>query len=296
MAKFVTYLYRVAHNRVVDQYRRSGHLVTVTLDDEEIEEPASEPCTQPDAHYERKARAQRLIALIDALPLAQREAFVLRARERHDCRRDCCSDRGQPRDGEEPAALRPRETARGHDGMAMNGQPRDARPADDTSDPEVACLYRAASREAPPAHLDAFLLAAARREAGAHPRALDKARTLVSGRERAWRAARAWRIPFAVTAVVVLSVSVLVLDPDPDSRPETPPTGARERASAETGTTAFSATQPLAARALAHEPPEKWGENIVELRRLGRAGEADALLADFRQRFPGYRVPDEWTR
>ena len=77
MAKFVTYLYRVAHNRVVDQYRRSGHLVTVTLDDEEIEEPASEPCTQPDAHYERKARAQRLIALIDALPLAQREAFVL---------------------------------------------------------------------------------------------------------------------------------------------------------------------------------------------------------------------------
>jgi hypothetical protein len=50
------------------------------------------------------------------------------------------------------------------------------------------------------------------------------------------------------------------------------------------------------ARQYAAEPPEKWGEKILELRREGRAAEADALLAEFRQRFPDHAVPPEWTR
>lgn len=76
-AKFVTYLYRLAHNRVVDRYRKCAHVVSVPLDDDDVEEPATECGTQPDALYERKALAERLVALIEALPLAQREAFVL---------------------------------------------------------------------------------------------------------------------------------------------------------------------------------------------------------------------------
>lgn len=41
------------------------------------------------------------------------------------------------------------------------------------------------------------------------------------------------------------------------------------------------------------EGPDKWLERIAELRRLGRHEEADKALAEFRQRYPGYRIPQE---
>jgi resuscitation-promoting factor RpfA len=59
-------------------------------------------------------------------------------------------------------------------------------------------LYRAGMHEEPPAHLDAAILAAARREVGARPRPLS-ART------------RAWRVPVSIAALVVLSVSLVTL-------------------------------------------------------------------------------------
>jgi len=40
------------------------------------------------------------------------------------------------------------------------------------------------------------------------------------------------------------------------------------------------------------ETPEKWLERIADLRRTGRHEEADKALAEFRQRHPGYRIPD----
>lgn len=42
----------------------------------------------------------------------------------------------------------------------------------------------------------------------------------------------------------------------------------------------------------AGETPEKWLERIAELRRAGKHDEADKALAEFRQRHPGYRIPD----
>jgi len=62
---------------------------------------------------------------------------------------------------------------------------------------------------------------------------------------------------------------------------------------AEGGSTAASAPTVLA-RKFADQPPEKWGEKIVELRRQGRSAEADELLVEFRRRFPGHTVPGEW--
>jgi hypothetical protein len=44
-------------------------------------------------------------------------------------------------------------------------------------------------------------------------------------------------------------------------------------------------------------PPEKWLERIDELRKQGKLDEAKASLAEFRKRFPNYRLPDalrEW--
>ena len=44
------------------------------------------------------------------------------------------------------------------------------------------------------------------------------------------------------------------------------------------------------------DPPEKWGERIMTLRLQGNAREADALLEEFRKRFPDYAIPEAWTR
>lgn len=44
---------------------------------------------------------------------------------------------------------------------------------------------------------------------------------------------------------------------------------------------------------LAKEPPEKWLQRIAELRRDGKGAEADALLAEYRRRFPDARLPGD---
>jgi len=59
-------------------------------------------------------------------------------------------------------------------------------------------LYREAVGENPPPHVDAAILAAARREVGARPRATPSA-------------LRRWRVPVSIAAVVVLSASLVVL-------------------------------------------------------------------------------------
>ena len=48
----------------------------------------------------------------------------------------------------------------------------------------------------------------------------------------------------------------------------------------------------LAKRELQGEPPEKALERIAALRREGRTKEADDLYAEFKRRFPDYRIPD----
>ena len=48
----------------------------------------------------------------------------------------------------------------------------------------------------------------------------------------------------------------------------------------------------LAKREIAAESPEKMLERIAALRREGRGKEADDLYAEFKRRFPDYRIPD----
>ena len=66
-------------------------------------------------------------------------------------------------------------------------------------DAKLTALYREAARDMPPPALDAAILAAARREVGARPRPAG------------FSFARAWRGPLSVAAVVVLSVSLVML-------------------------------------------------------------------------------------
>ena len=51
-------------------------------------------------------------------------------------------------------------------------------------------------------------------------------------------------------------------------------------------------TRALAKREAVAEPPEKMLERIAVLRRDGRHKEADDLYAEFRKRFPDYRIPE----
>lgn len=81
-AKFTTYIYKFAHNRLIDHYRKSGQASLVSLDqgDEDappVAEPVAAPRDEPERHLDVKQQAARLLALLDALPLPQREAFVM---------------------------------------------------------------------------------------------------------------------------------------------------------------------------------------------------------------------------
>lgn len=80
-AKFTTWLYRIAHNRLIDGFRARGRLAEFEVDAGDAEgdlpdcpAPAN---AQPERLLERAQLAGRLLAAIEALPAAQREAFLL---------------------------------------------------------------------------------------------------------------------------------------------------------------------------------------------------------------------------
>jgi RNA polymerase sigma-70 factor (ECF subfamily) len=77
-ARFATYLYRIAHNRLIDHYRSRSPAALVSFDDgDEAPDFAAPSSVEPHVAYEARARAARLLGLLQALPEAQREAFVL---------------------------------------------------------------------------------------------------------------------------------------------------------------------------------------------------------------------------
>jgi RNA polymerase sigma-70 factor (ECF subfamily) len=77
-AKFTTWLYTIAHNRLVDHWRRKG-LALVSLDQEEIAatEPPAGADYEPQRVLEAKQGLERFARALRALPPAQREAFLL---------------------------------------------------------------------------------------------------------------------------------------------------------------------------------------------------------------------------
>jgi RNA polymerase sigma-70 factor (ECF subfamily) len=76
-ARFATYLYRLAHNRLIDHYRRRAPAALVSFDDEEPPEVPAGRHTEPHVSYEARAQAKRVLEVLESLPAAQREAFVL---------------------------------------------------------------------------------------------------------------------------------------------------------------------------------------------------------------------------
>src|SRR5258707_2770484 len=73
-ARFTTWLYTIAHNHLVDHWRKRG-LTLVALESDEA------PGTSPDPADQAQARQslERFAAALQALPPLQREAFLLHA-------------------------------------------------------------------------------------------------------------------------------------------------------------------------------------------------------------------------
>jgi RNA polymerase sigma-70 factor (ECF subfamily) len=71
-ARFTTWLYTIAHNLLVDHWRRKG-LVVVELNEDEVGAAPDNPARQAEA----RQTLTRFLQALEALPLAQREAFLL---------------------------------------------------------------------------------------------------------------------------------------------------------------------------------------------------------------------------
>ena len=75
-AKFTTWLYAIAHNRLIGHFRASG-LRSVETMAEELPDPPARTGDQPELKAEMREQGERLIAALEAMPMAQREAFLL---------------------------------------------------------------------------------------------------------------------------------------------------------------------------------------------------------------------------
>lgn len=77
-AKFTTWVYTIAHNRLMDHFRAAGRAELVSTEEESgnVAELVA-PDDAPETTLSRKQLAHRLLAAVEALPSEQREAFVL---------------------------------------------------------------------------------------------------------------------------------------------------------------------------------------------------------------------------
>lgn len=79
-SKFTTYLYHIAHNKLIDHYRSSkakeAELRSYDIDDEEvliIDQSKTQLCEQTDT----QTQYEYLMSLLDNLPAAQRDVFLM---------------------------------------------------------------------------------------------------------------------------------------------------------------------------------------------------------------------------
>lgn len=78
-AKFTTWLYHIAHNRLVDHYRANGKWDEFLVEDEVAEDCAvAAPHSQPEKQSELNRQIKRLLECIEQLPAPQKQVFLLK--------------------------------------------------------------------------------------------------------------------------------------------------------------------------------------------------------------------------
>lgn len=78
-ARFVTWLFAIARRRTMDRWRKRGRSPEAEQDGDEVEEIAGPHSRQPEWQAANIELGAALLAAVSALPILQREAFLLRA-------------------------------------------------------------------------------------------------------------------------------------------------------------------------------------------------------------------------
>jgi RNA polymerase sigma factor (sigma-70 family) len=81
-AKFTTWIYRIAHNRLIDHWRATGHVELVTAGPDDAGDNPLDAITgarndEPEVRAGSREISARLHAALSMLPPAQRETFLL---------------------------------------------------------------------------------------------------------------------------------------------------------------------------------------------------------------------------
>lgn len=80
-ARFTTYLYHIAHNRLIDHYRKQRPEIIIeyeTTETESNDDIAMQVTHTPEQQLDIQHRVDRLLSALENLPGPQREAFLLR--------------------------------------------------------------------------------------------------------------------------------------------------------------------------------------------------------------------------
>lgn len=77
-AKFTTWLYQMAHNRVIDYYRRQKNIPPESSADFGPDDTPAAIQDQPEQRVEMERKTDCLLDLVDALPEKQKQVFLLR--------------------------------------------------------------------------------------------------------------------------------------------------------------------------------------------------------------------------
>ena len=188
-----------------------------------------------------------------------------------------------------------------------------------TEDPEISRRYRSLGREEPPRHLDEAILAKARRAVASRGRwyfpvaaaamiVLAVAVTLQVQKEEpaeevvAMRDEAQLRKQQSERPATAEAQPPRTFSPAPAQVPA-PAAPAEERKAADAAGAAAksevsrlrreAAPAALASSNFTYASPEQWLQGIADLRKQNRDDEADRQLAEFRKRYPDYRIPKE---
>ena len=77
-ARFRTYLFHIAHNKLIDYYRSKNRGIPLSYDDCDVDQQPGDSKSGPMDSVARKQLANQILDALKSLPEAQREAWLLK--------------------------------------------------------------------------------------------------------------------------------------------------------------------------------------------------------------------------